>query len=212
MKSRKSTRTRQYRQQVRAEAAAETRQRIIDVARLQLARAPLRNVGLPEIADEAGVARSTIYTIFGSREGLMLAVAEDLLQRGGFERLGRAFRHPDAVVAMETSLEEAGRLYESEHHVGRAILRLAAVDRDAALGAARLEYGRKEGVVHLARRLAEQGRLRPDVSVEEAADLLWIITSFDTFDQLFTGRSLSARDAIRRVVAMAKRAVVRGEE
>jgi AcrR family transcriptional regulator len=208
MKSKKSTRARLYRQQARAESAAETRQRIIDVTRACLTSAPLRNVGLPEIAGDAGVARSTIYSIFGSREGLMLAVAEDLLTRGGFARLGRAFRHPDAVVALETSLAEAGRLYESEHAVGRAILRLAAVDRDAARGAARLEYGRKEGVLDLARRLAEQGRLRPDVSVTEAADVLWIITSFDTFDQLHSGRGLDARQAIARLVALARRAIL----
>jgi AcrR family transcriptional regulator len=208
MKSKKSTRPRHYRQQARAESAAETRQRIIDVTRRRLASAPLRNVGLPEIADDAGVARSTIYSIFGSREGLMLAVAEDLLARGGFDRLGRAFRHPDAVTALETSLLEAGRLYESEHAVGRAMLRLAAVDRDAARGAARLEHGRQDGVLDLARRLAAQGRLRPDVTVAEAADVLWVITSFDTFDQLYSGRGLGATEAVARLIGLVSRSIL----
>ena len=35
-----------------------------------------------------------------------------------------------------------------------------------------------------ARRLAEQGALRPDVTQSQAADLLWLLTSFDAFDTL----------------------------
>ena len=44
----------------------------------------------------AGVARSTVYLIFGSRAGLFDAVARDLLDRGGFDRIVRAVGHPDA--------------------------------------------------------------------------------------------------------------------
>ena len=60
------------------------------MTRALLTRAPLENVSVPAIAAEAEVARSTIYTIFGSREGLMVAVAEDVLERGGFARIGQA--------------------------------------------------------------------------------------------------------------------------
>jgi len=78
----KSIPTRSYNQKARAESAAETRRRIIEVTRELLTRAPLESVSLPVIAAEADVARSTVYTIFGSREGLMVAVAEDLLAVG----------------------------------------------------------------------------------------------------------------------------------
>ena len=44
----------------------------------------------------AGVARSTVYLIFGSRAGLFDAVARDLLDRGGFDRVVRATEDPDA--------------------------------------------------------------------------------------------------------------------
>jgi AcrR family transcriptional regulator len=198
-------RKRAYTQRIRADAAAATRQRIIDVTRECLASAPLENVGLPAIAERAGVARSTIYIAFGSREGLMLAVAEDLLRRGGFERIGQALRNPDAVAAMDASLREGVRMYEQEQAVGRAMLSLAAVDRDAASGAARLNRGRKEGMAALARRLAAQGALRPDVREADAADVLWVVTSFDTFLQLYSERGLSADETAARLIAMARR-------
>jgi len=205
----KSTPKRNYRQKARAESAAETRQRIIEVARARLARAPLENVGLPEIAEAAGVARSTIYTAFGSREGLMIAVAEDLLERGGFARIGEALRDPDVVRGFERSIEVAMALYSRQRPVGRALLSLAAVDRDASSAAARLNLGRREGMRRLAERMNAQGVLRADVTVDEAADVLWVITSFETFDQLYAGRNLPAETVGARLIAMAKRTLFR---
>jgi hypothetical protein len=64
-------------------------------------------------------------------------------------------------------------------------------------------------MARLARRLGEQGVLRPDVTVEDAAHLLWLLTSFDAFDQLYAGRGLSAEDATRILVMTAERSVCR---
>ena len=205
MNLKKSIPKRSYNQKARAEAAAETRRRIIDVTREQLARAPLENVGLPEIAAAAGVARSTVYTIFGSREGLMVAVAEDLLDRGGFARIGMALRGPDVVQAFETSIDVAMELYSQEHAVSQALLSLSAVDRDASSAAARLNFGRRGGMQKLAERMRDQGVLRDDVTVDEAADILWIITSFETFEQLYRGRGLTPKQVGERLMAITRR-------
>ena len=51
---------------------------------------------------------------------------------------------------------------------------------------ARLEERRWGGMEYLARRLDEQDLLRPDVTVEEAADVLWVLASFASFDALYT--------------------------
>ena len=61
-----------------------------------------------------------------------------------------------------------------------------------------------------ARRLAEQGALRPDVTEAEAADLLWLLTSFDAFDILYTGRSLPAELVAATLITTAERALCRG--
>jgi len=208
---RKSTPKRSYRQTARAESAAETRRRIIEVTRDLLSRAPLENVSLPTIATEANVARSTVYTIFGSREGLMIAVAEDLLDRGGFARIGQALRGPDVVRAFEISMDVAMELYSSEYPVGSALLSLAAVDRDASSAAARLNYGRREGMRKIAERMQNQGVLRPDTSVEEAADVLWLITSFETFYQLYRDRNLTPKQVGERLMAITRRTLYRAE-
>src|SRR5215475_12508102 len=111
MKKSRPAAKRAYNQSLRAEAALETRHRILEVTREGFARVPIANEGLEDVARRARVARSTIYKIFGSRQGLMVARAEDLLRRGGFDQLGRAFRNADARVALETRLREGARLY-----------------------------------------------------------------------------------------------------
>jgi AcrR family transcriptional regulator len=208
---RKSTPRRSYNQKARAESAQETRRRIIDVTRDLLTRAPLENVSLPAIAQAAEVARSTVYAIFGSREGLMVAVAEDLLDRGGFVRIGQALRGPDVVRAFEISMDVAMELYSQEHAVSQALLSLSAVDRDASSAAARLNFGRREGMRKLAERMHAQGVLRDDVTAEEAADFLWLITSFETFEQLYRGRSQTPKQVGERLMAITRRTLYRTE-
>jgi len=208
----KSTPKRAYEQKARAESAAETRRRVIEVTRRLLARVPLESVSLPTIATEAGVARSTVYAIFGSREGLMVAVAEDLLERGGFARIGQALRDPDVVRAFEISMDVAMELYSRERPVSQALLSLSAVDRDASSAAARLNFGRRDGMRKIAQRMHDQGVLRDDVTVDEAADVLWLITSFETFEQLYRDRGLTPQQVGERLKAITRRTLYRSSK
>ena len=63
-------------------------------------------------------------------------------------------------------------------------------------------------MARIARQLHEQGHLRPGVSVEEANDVLWVITSFESFDLLYTGRGLPLDAVVERLTATAERALM----
>ena len=202
---------RPYRQRLRAESSAMTRQRIIDAARQVLTAQPLRSFNLSEVAELARVVRSTIYTVFGSREGLLRAVAQDMTERGGWDRMREAFRDPDAWSAVRRNLEEGTRLVASEHPVALAISTLAAVDPDAAVVAAELDELRLRGLDSLARRLGEQGYLRPELDHQQAVEILWVLTSWNTFDQLYSGRGLDQPAAAERLVTMARLTLCRPE-
>ena len=81
-------------------------------------------------------------------------------------------------------------------------------DPDAVGGTIqRGDRNRAEGMESLAERLAEQDELRPGVTAEAAADLLWVLTSFDAYDLLVTGRGLSAEAAGDLLVETAERAL-----
>ena len=200
---------RRYVQRRRAESAQQTRERVLDAARSSLRSGPLNAVKVDDIAREAEVARSTLYVLFGSRAGLFEALAVDLLEHGGFDRLVKAFRLPDARTALLESLRAGTEAYANEPDLARSILTLAATDPDAAAAVRRFERGRWPGMRNIAGRLESQGYLRDDLSRDEAAQILWVLTSFATFDQLFRERGLSAAGVTDRLRAMAERTLLR---
>jgi hypothetical protein len=109
-------------------------------------------------------------------------------------------------------MDVAMELYSQEHAVSQALLSLSAVDRDASSAAARLNLGRREGMRKLAERMHAQGVLRDDVTVEEAADVLWLITSFETFDQLYRDRGLTPQQVGERLMAITRRTLYRVDD
>lgn len=202
--------TRKYEQRLRAEAAEATRRGILDAVYDRLRQAPTEPVSVDRVARIAGVARSTVYLVFGSRAGLFDAFGADLLHRGGFDRLLEAVDHPDVREGLRGGIRGGVFMYAAHRDALRVLFSMALLEADAVGGAVqRMEEGRAGGMVFLAERLAEQGVLRPDVSTAQAADLLWLVTSFDSFDLLYTGRALPADQVATRLVTTAEHSLLR---
>ena len=203
--------TRKYEQRLRAEGAEETRRNILDAVYAQLRAAPSTPVSVERIARAAGVSRSTVYLIFGSRAGLFDALSTDLWwNRAGFQRVVDAIAHPDAREHLRGGIDAGVRVFAAHRDVFRALFSMAHIDADGVGGAiARIEENRAGGMAHLAQRLADQNALRPDVTADEAADLLWLLTSFDSFDQLYTGRGLPVDRVAATLTTAAERGVCR---
>jgi AcrR family transcriptional regulator len=203
--------TRRYEQRRRAQTAEETRQRVLEAVYEQLREAPARPVSVDRIAHAAGVARSTVYVIFGSRAGLFDAFGADLLERGGFHRVLEAIADPDPRVTVRNGIAGGVHTFAAHRDVFRALMSMAALDPDAVGGAMqRSEQRRARGMLWLARRLSRQGHLRDGLGAKRAADRLWVLTSFDAFDLLYSGRGLSANEVARALVDVADRTVLAG--
>ena len=202
--------SRRYEQRRRAEAAEDTRRRILEAAAARLRSAPSRPAGLDAVATDAGVSRSTVYLAFGSRAGLFDAVAADALERGGYRRLVAAVADDDAGAAIRGGLRAGAAMYAADPDVFRALFSMSALGEDVTGGTIRRwERTRAIGVARLARRLSEQGRLRTGVGEQEAADLLWVLTSFEACDLLRARRDLDAAAAGNALVAAAERGLLR---
>jgi AcrR family transcriptional regulator len=202
--------TRRYEQRQRAEAADQTRRRILDAVIERLRKAPAEPVSVDRIAEMAGVARSTVYAIFGSRAGLFDAVAADVLEREGYERLLEAKHEPDALEHMRAGFRSGTAMLAADRDIVRALFSMAQLDERAVGDAVRKrEKSRAAGMTRLARRLGEEDRLRPGVSVEDAEHILWVLTSFDAFDLLYTGRGLSTDAVADLLFATAERALLK---
>jgi AcrR family transcriptional regulator len=196
---------RTYRQQRRADAAAQRRLAVLDGAIAMLGAEPLPTVTLDGVAQRAGVARSTVYVQFGSRAGLFEAVGERLLERIGFERFSAAVRLAHPKLALRTALREIVRVHATERDVTRALRSWAHLDPDAGRAIAVLDGGRADGTRHLVRRLAHTGALRAGLSIAEASDALYVLTSFETVDTLYTERRLGVVAVTERLTAMVER-------
>jgi len=202
---------RPYRQRARAVSAESTRRKILAAARATLEHSPLGALSVDEVARAAGVARSTVYVLYGSRAGLFSALAYHLRDEAGFERLIAAYRQSDALRAFRDSQRESARVYAAMPELARALYSLAAIDPDAVGAVKALDDGRVPGMFDLAGRLQAQGYLRPGIAIEEAADLLTVVTSFQAFDQLFGIRSLPVDVVAERLVTLAERAICRAD-
>jgi AcrR family transcriptional regulator len=197
---------RKYDQRLRAEAAEQTRRRVLDALYQRLCDAPAEPVSIEKIAATAQVSRSTVYLVFGSRAGLFDAFGDDLRRRGGFDRAIDSASGSDARRGLSDSIRAAVPIFAEHRQVLRVLYSMAALDPQAVGGVVqRMGADRAAGVAQHAERLAEQGALASGITVAEAADLLWAVTGFEFFDQLYTGRSLPADAVADLMVAAAER-------
>ncbi len=94
-------------------------------------------------------------------------------------------------------------IYRVLHAMGR-------LDPDSVGGAVdKMDEERRGGMRYLAKRLKEDGVLRDDVTQAQAADLLWMLTSFEAFDMLHTDRGMSVDRAADVIATTAERALCR---
>jgi AcrR family transcriptional regulator len=182
--------------------------RIIDAVFSQLREAPAESVAIDVLAGRAGVARSTIYAIFGSRSGLFDAVGRELVERSGYARLVDAKHQPDARDHLRTGFRAACEMFAANGDIFRALRSMAKLDEEAVGDVVRrMDEERKTGMTRLAGRLAEQGVLRDGVSVRRAEEILWVLTSFESFDSLSAGRGMSTGRTAELLIEVAERAL-----
>lgn len=203
--------TRKYEQGVRAEHAELTRRRIIDALADLIRADPASPVAIEAVAEDAGVARSTIYSVFGSRAGLFQALAHDLAEHSGYERLLEATGNPDPPTALRGGLRVTVEMYAAERDILRALYSMQELDPDAIGGGMEpTNEERTRGMAKIARRLARGGHLRAGVTAARAADLLWVLTSFDAFDLLYTRRGLDVEAIAGLWLEVAERTLLSG--
>lgn len=201
--------TRSYEQRARADNAERTRRRILDAAYLRLSAATAEPLSVDRVAQDAQVSRSTVYLLFSTRAGLFEALGADLLDRGGLQRILTAAEMPDAIDALNKSMEGIVSMYAAHRDVLRSLHSMSALDPDLVGGViVRMDEGRSGGMAVLARQLETQRLLRRDLTVKAAADILFLLTSFDTFDLLHTSRNFAADTTSATLTDIARRTLL----
>jgi AcrR family transcriptional regulator len=168
---------RPYRLGQRQVAADETRARILAAARDQLAED--NSFSIDAVARRADVARMTVYYQFGSKRGLLEALFDLLAARGGLQQLPDAFRQSDPKLALDRLIEIFARFWSSDRVVMRRLRAMAALDPELDQVLRDRVEGLRNGLRVIVSRLPK-GR----APVAETVDLLFALTSFESFDLL----------------------------
>jgi AcrR family transcriptional regulator len=195
----------------RAESAAETRRRVIEGARAAIMDGLTPSLSMADVAARTGVARSTLYDTFGSRGGLVGAVMVDVSLRAGFERVLELFNLSDAAEGMRQALPAGVQVIGSDYELLKRVRLLAQLDPEVMAALEVSAQQRAGGMRYQAGRLAEQGRLRPGVTVDEAATLLWVLTDFGTYDGLHSTWGMADAQIAAFVVSVGARYLLAGE-
>ena len=168
---------RPYRLGQRRVAADENRTRILDAARDQLEAET--SFSIDAVARRADVARMTVYYQFGSKRGLLEALFDRLAARGGLQQLPGAFQQSDPMKALERLIEIFARFWSSDRIVMRRLRAMAALDPELDQVLRERSEGLRNGLRVILSRLPARG-----AQVAETVDLLFALTSFETFDLL----------------------------
>ena len=162
--------TRAYQLGRRQAAVDQNRAAIVAAARELLVGGGHPALSVGTVAGKAGVSRLTVYNRFGSKAGLLRAVADEA-RRGTSQPLPAETGDPRGRLRQRIS--ESCALWASDP----ALFRQLPEDP----GAENELHGRDRA---LAERLAASDLLRPGCSLKEAEDVIGTLTSFQVFDRL----------------------------
>lgn len=199
---------RPYRLGQRQAATDQTRTRILAAARdLLMSPAGYARLSVEAVARQADVARMTVYHQFGSKIGLLEGICDTLAVNGGMDELATAFRQPDPLDALDAYLRIFGRFWEADRLVMRRLRALAALDPDFEHVIRARDGWRRQGLSVITQRLVEQQALAPEAARDDILDVLFTLSSFETFDTL-AGPTRSLEEVAPLVARLAHAALL----
>lgn len=184
----KPVKSRPYHAPRRRAAAAQTRRAILDAATRLFADHGYSAVTMATIAAEAGVATDTVYAAIGPKPMLFRLLIERAIS-GEDEPVTAEERDYVRAVRAEPDAGQKLAIYaRAIRHIQARLAPLflalqAAATSEPELAALWTEIGerRATNMRRLAADLAETGALRSDISVEEAADVIWTMNAAEFY-------------------------------
>lgn len=169
----------------RAEYAEATQSAIVAAARELYARQGYFATTVEEIAKQARVAPATVYAVGGGKQGLLRTLA-DLWSQAPIvaETMERQSRMTDPEEILRNTAGVVRSMRQDYGDIMRVVL-ATAPHNPAANEALRLGTHRyRDAVATVAAQLSEAGGLHPDMTVQQATDILWFFFGYAGFTTL----------------------------
>ena len=179
----------------RQAASNEKRQRIIDAARRLMLERGYRRASLADIAAEAGAHVDTVYQLVGRKPQLLREVLEQAIsgearavpaEERDYVAAIRA--EPDAAAKLRTY---AGALRHTQQRLApvvRIVNEAAPSEPEVAALWHEITERRAANMRRFVEDVQEAAPLRPGLTVDRAADIVWTLNSTDVYLLLTDGR------------------------
>src|SRR5205807_1251832 len=183
---------RPYKSAVRQRQASDTRRRIMEAAGELLQREGYAGMTIEAIAQWAEVSAQSVYAIFKSKTGILIALLDQSMFGPDYEEVVQqalSASDPETRLRRAASVARQIRGAQSEafdllRGAGVVAPELAKLARQRE----RLRYEKEEDVIIL---LRDSGRLRPGLNYRTARDIFWMLTGGDVYRMLVSDRRWS---------------------
>jgi AcrR family transcriptional regulator len=200
---------RAYNAQGRRDQAEANRSAVLDVARQMFLDRGYAKVSIAAVARAAGVSPEMIYKTIGPKAALLKAVSDIAI--GGDdepvaleyrEYIQRTIAEPDPLTKVDRYAALIANTQPRYAPISQLARQAAMTDADAAEVWATMNAERLTGATRFIEHLHETGLLRNDITVAQAADLVWTYNSLEIYELLVLGRGWSI-DAFRQFISKA---------
>jgi AcrR family transcriptional regulator len=186
------TKKRPYRSLVRERQAGDTRRRIVEAARQLLQSEGYDGMTMEAIARQAEVSAQTVYAIFKSKTGLLIALLDQSMFGTDHAKVVRqTLSSPDPETRLRRAAAVARQLrgaqsamFDLMRGAGVVAPELAKLERQRE----DMRYAQEEGTIKF---LRDSGKLRPGLSHQSARDIFWMLTGGDVYRMLVQERKWS---------------------
>ncbi len=167
----------------RQRQALETQRLIVDASRDLFLREGYGATSIEAVAEQAGVAVSTVYALFKNKRGLLRAIREAWhLSSGQRDIYQDALAEDNPARRLDLAAHATRRQWET----GAAMLAIyrsaAAVDAAAAAELAQSRAGRRANLGRFVATL--EPSLRPDLSLDQAMAIFQALTLPEIYEEL----------------------------
>lgn len=189
---------RRYDASGRRQAAQDNRRAILDASRELFTARGYAATTMNDIAERAGVALDTVYAAVGRKPSVFLELVETALS--GTDQVVPA-RQREYVRAIRAEPDAAHKLDIYAHAIGDIHGRLAPLLRVAQAAPhpevrevwQNIARRRAANMRELAQDLTDTGQLRPELGLDEIADIIWATHSPEFYCLLVEDRGWSPK-------------------
>ena len=194
-----SVKGRSYDNANRAAASRATRTRILDAARALLVERGYGGTTVADIAERAGVNVDTVYRLVGRKATVLRELIERAISGSDQpiapddrDYVRRMQAEPDPATKLRIYATATGAIQARMAPLLAALRDASATEPEAAEVWLQISERRAANMRRLATDLASAGGLRAGLSIDDAADVIWVTNSTEVYLLLTTERGWSA--------------------